>query len=62
MISTLSQDGAMIIYLIISDDLDFSMLKDSHTGVGGAKINTNSTLLCHDFAKLLEARSENAIY
>ena len=32
------------------------MLENSDTGVGGAKVNTNSALLCH-FSKLLRARS-----
>ena len=33
------------------------MLENSNTGVGGAKVDTNSALLCH-FAKLFKARSE----
>ena len=34
-----------------------AMLEDSNTGVGGAKVDTNSALLCH-FAKLFRAFSE----
>ena len=34
-----------------------AMLEDSNTGVGGAKVDTNSALLCH-FAKLIRAFSE----
>ena len=37
------------------------MLENSNTGVGGAKVNTNSTLLCH-LAKLFRARSEIAMF
>ena len=36
---------------------NLSILENSNTGVGGAKVDTNSALLCH-FAKLFKARSE----
>ena len=48
--------GNVISKLGINIQTNLSMLENSDTGVGGAKVDTNSALLCH-FSKLLRARS-----
>merc|ERR1719189_3158561 len=48
--------GSGSVALVVGDDLHLSMLENSDAGVGGAKVDTNSALLCH-FAKLFKARS-----
>merc|ERR1740131_891364 len=39
--------GSGSVSLVISNDLHLAMLEYSNTGVGGSKINTNSSLLSH---------------
>ena len=39
--------GSGPVPLIIGDDLDLPVLENSHTGVGGAQIDTNCLLLGH---------------
>lgn len=39
--------GGSSVSLIIGDDFDLSVLKNSNTGVGGSKINTNCGSLGH---------------
>ena len=48
--------GNVISKLGINIQTNLSMLENSDTGAGGAKVDTNSALLCH-FSKLLRARS-----
>merc|ERR1719430_154186 len=47
--------------LVVGDDLHLAMLEDSNTGVCGAKVDTNSALLCH-VAKLFRAFSLKKCY
>merc|ERR1719500_472842 len=53
--------GSGAVALVVGDDFHLSMLENSDTGVGGAKVDTNSALLCH-VTKLLRAGSLKKCY
>ena len=43
--------GSGPVPLIVGDDLDLAVLEDSHTGVGGAQVDTDGLLLGHCWIK-----------